>query len=238
MTLATHHWGSGEKCAVLIHGLYNLGVAWHATAAELVTRGYRVIAVDLPGHGLSPRAPQYPASALRQAVVNAVPHAPDLVIGHSLGAFTARLTAPLLQPARVVYVDPAFDIMEGTWEQREEARLRFAGWIALTESGVRESNPTWSDADVHIELLGRALFDPDFLQIFHDDSYVELPEPTDAAVLVVKGEHDSAVLPEREQALRAEGATIRVVPGTGHNLNRDDHAGFLTAIDDWMTPLT
>jgi hypothetical protein len=34
--------------------------------------------------------------------------------------------------------------------------------------------------------------------------------------------------------LRALGFEVRVVPGAGHTVNRDDFEGFLTALDGWV----
>jgi pimeloyl-ACP methyl ester carboxylesterase len=71
--LATHSWGDGvalgdgsgsgeasgsganRPLALLIHGVTSSSMTWWRVAPELVRRGYRVLAVDLRGHGASPR---------------------------------------------------------------------------------------------------------------------------------------------------------------------------------------
>ena len=47
---------AGPRTAVLIHGIMSDSRAWHRVTGELEQRGFRVIAVDLAGHGRSPRA--------------------------------------------------------------------------------------------------------------------------------------------------------------------------------------
>jgi pimeloyl-ACP methyl ester carboxylesterase len=47
--------GRAEPLALLIHGVTSSSRTWWRVAPELVRRGYRVLAVDLRGHGASPR---------------------------------------------------------------------------------------------------------------------------------------------------------------------------------------
>ncbi len=104
-----------EPLALLIHGVTSSSRTWWRVAPELVRRGYRVLAVDLRGHGESPRITeglvlgdlsadvletllakervpgkgQHPA-ADGQGVGGTTESAPiDLVVGHSLGALVA-----------------------------------------------------------------------------------------------------------------------------------------------------
>ena len=56
MRLAVQESGNGSKTAVLIHGIMSDSRAWHRVTAELEEHGFRVLAVDLAGHGRSPRA--------------------------------------------------------------------------------------------------------------------------------------------------------------------------------------
>ena len=53
-TLAAREWGDGDRVAVLIHGMAGDGGDWAPVAPLIAARGYRVVAVDLPGHGRSP----------------------------------------------------------------------------------------------------------------------------------------------------------------------------------------
>ena len=57
MKLHTREWGAGHRVAVLLHGTMADSRAWWQVGPALAGRGYRVIAVDLPGHGRSPRCP-------------------------------------------------------------------------------------------------------------------------------------------------------------------------------------
>ena len=49
MQLAVHASGGGSRTAILIHGIMSDSRAWHRVTAELESRGFRVLAVDLAG---------------------------------------------------------------------------------------------------------------------------------------------------------------------------------------------
>ncbi|MFL6072466.1 MAG: alpha/beta fold hydrolase [Mycobacteriales bacterium] len=47
--------GAGTRTVVLLHGWMSAGTVWRRPAAALAARGYRVVALDLRGHGQSSR---------------------------------------------------------------------------------------------------------------------------------------------------------------------------------------
>jgi pimeloyl-ACP methyl ester carboxylesterase len=109
--------GREEPLALLIHGVTSSSRTWWRVAPELVRRGYRTLAVDLRGHGSSPRVSEglvlgdLSADVLETLQANgrratdgqragggverpAAGGRPavdlvDLVVGHSLGALVA-----------------------------------------------------------------------------------------------------------------------------------------------------
>ncbi len=106
--------GRGET-VILVHGMVVSQHAWRAVARLLVEAGYRVLAVDLPGHGDSPK-PDDPASYTAQARVGTLSEWIDRVApgetfclaGFSLGGFLC-LDYCLTHPERVsrlALVDP------------------------------------------------------------------------------------------------------------------------------------
>jgi pimeloyl-ACP methyl ester carboxylesterase len=52
--------------------------------------------------------------------------------------------------------------------------------------------------------------------------------------LVVLADRSRLVGPELADRLRADGFEVRVVAGSGHVINRDDHDGFMRALDGWI----
>lgn len=77
---------------VLIHGAAESGRNWYLVARELRARGHDVIAPDLPCEDDTAGFPEYAAS-----VIAAIGGRTDpIIVGHSLGGFTATLVADRL----------------------------------------------------------------------------------------------------------------------------------------------
>jgi len=92
--IQVYEWGTGDRTAVIVHGWSSHAARFAPLAQALVARGWRVLAFDAPGHGLSPgrlsSLPQF-IGALDAVIESLGPvHA---LIGHSLGALaiTVRL---------------------------------------------------------------------------------------------------------------------------------------------------
>src|SRR3954462_13362859 len=128
--------------------------AWHRVSDELVTQGFRVIALDLAGHGSSPRARRYSPAGWADDVVETLQplltHRPDVIMGHSLGALVASIVADRLAPRAAVYVDPAFAFPRGA--RGVEIKLICAVPRRPRRGALVGWNPRWSAADVEIEL--------------------------------------------------------------------------------------
>jgi pimeloyl-ACP methyl ester carboxylesterase/acyl carrier protein len=96
--LAFLEWGAGQdQTVVLIHGILDQALAWQLVAQPLADRGYRVIAPDLRGHGLSdhdPRGEGYSLLSFCSDLADLVDHlqlSRFLVAGHSMGSLTGVL---------------------------------------------------------------------------------------------------------------------------------------------------
>ena len=77
--------------AVLVHGVTSSSRTWWRVGPALAGRGFRVLAVDLRGHGASPRTVAgLSLSDLAADVAETVGGDPvELLVGHSLGALVA-----------------------------------------------------------------------------------------------------------------------------------------------------
>jgi pimeloyl-ACP methyl ester carboxylesterase len=90
-------WGERDRPGVvLVHG----GAAhahWWAFLAPLLTHHYRVLAIDLSGHGDSGRRDAYPREVWADEVMAAADHAnfvgPPVLVGHSMGGFVCIAAA-------------------------------------------------------------------------------------------------------------------------------------------------
>ena len=128
-TSGTPQRGADRGTFLLVHGAWHSAMHWDAVAAILAGRGCRVLAIDLPGHGLKAK---FPEAYLRQdlaalatepsplkdvtlddyvaAVVTAArglaQYGPVTVVGHSLGGLAITRAAEAIPELihRLVYL--------------------------------------------------------------------------------------------------------------------------------------
>jgi len=236
MRLAVRETGTGSRTAVLIHGFMSDSRSWHRVTAELESRGFRVFAVDLAGHGSSPRARRYSLRGWADDVVETLrpmlPGPPDLVMGHSLGGLVASLVADRLSPRTAIYIDPAFAFPGGV--RGAFLKALFALSPRPRRSILVRLNPKWDAADVEIELAGLRDWDRRTLFGFADTRLLVPPVNLVAPSLVVLAEKSWLVPAPTATALRRLGMTVETVPGSGHAVFRDQHAGFVRVLDRWL----
>ncbi|MFF2848362.1 alpha/beta fold hydrolase [Streptomyces sp. NPDC058001] len=229
MLLQGREWGCGERVVVLVHGIMSDHRTWWRVGPALASRGYRVIGVDLRGHGASGRG-EYGAELFADDLVETVPTGAELVIGHSLGGLAVSLAVERLAPARVVYADPAWAL--GTLAVEPAV---FVDFRDATREMVVELNPGWADADVDVELATLQAWDPDTaFGVTGARAADRIPEGPAVPSLVVAAGRGSLVSDALKTDLTARGFTVRTVPGAGHTLHRDDFDGFFQALDGWI----
>ncbi|MFI6316306.1 alpha/beta fold hydrolase [Nonomuraea sp. NPDC050556] len=227
MKLNVHERGDGDKVAILIHGGMSDHRTWHAVEADLLSRGYRVIAPDLRGHGMSPRG-DYTPQHLGDDLVDSLPQGADVAIGHSLGGLSLSLAVDRLLPKKAIYSDPGFSLDNVPAEATAFMRQMVT---TSTEDSVRTMNPRWSQADIDAELAGFALFDVAFFGGIKG-SYV--PEKPIVPSLVQIADPSFTVNAEEAKLLESRGFEVRVVKGAGHCIHRDDFPGFMASLEGWI----
>ncbi|MFC9284495.1 alpha/beta fold hydrolase [Streptomyces collinus] len=230
MRLHTHEWGTGDRVAVLVHGIMSDHRTWRRVAPVLADKGYRVVGVDLRGHGASGRG-AYGAEIWAGDLVETLPGKPELAIGHSLGAMALALAVERLAPARAVYCDPAWEPAAGL----ASAGALFADFKTAGRAMITHFNPRWEEADVDVELATLALWDPATAHALAD-VYAVSRTPAHPVVpsLVVRAGSSALVPPALAERLTRAGFEVRTVTTAGHTLYRDDFDGFMAALDGWV----
>ena len=155
--------GVGDDVAVLLHGLMGSAESWHRVAPALVAQGFRVLALDLPGHGRSPRDHEATVATVAESVVETVNTiAPDArlhIIGHSFGGAALAAAAPALQPALAAYVDTVA-VFDGDDDRGAVAAQYEIDRRRRTIEGLRSSRPYYSAEDAIVEARAAEDFDP------------------------------------------------------------------------------
>ncbi len=210
---------------LLVHGLRGESTVLLALARVLVERGYRVVAIDLPGHGRSPRPkPGFDIGRAATLVARATerllpgPQRP-VIVGHSMGGWIVALAAlehpelysrvVLISSAGTIFDPPSYPLLlpRTTSEARGGMPLLF-------------DDPPWVPGPI---LWLAAQRDPrtslDLLRSAADGRYL-LEGLLGAMVppaLVIWGEGDRLIPVASGRRIAAElGAPLLIVPHAGH----------------------
>ncbi|MCX7521827.1 alpha/beta hydrolase [Microbacterium sp. STN6] len=234
MQLFTREWGTGDRHAVLIHGVMSDSRNWRTVGPALADLGYHVVAVDLPGHGNSPKAAEYTPELLAASVIESVPAHPHLAMGHSLGGYVLSLALPELQPTRAIYVDPAFSSPRLPWWLRLLAPMSVRRLLASSREKIARNNPRWDPEDVEVEAETFRAFDQRMIGMMLEPDAFRAPTSMLVPSLMVLADNSQLVNDELAERMRLAGFEVRVVRGATHTVNRDDFAAFMAALDGWL----
>lgn len=234
--------GEGEP-VVLVHMAPWSSIAFRHAMPKLADAGYRVIAIDLPGHGMSspPKAPSIEvyAEALA-ALIGQLDLAPCVVLGHRGGGLVAgRLAATRPELVAALVFD---NVPFMSADMRAERVGRFPDDQSLHGDGShiqarwdwvkRVGDKDWSDETVHIAVVTYFLHGP---WKEHGHSVIPLYDfEADAPAiscpaLIIAGKTD-AVYPsaERLSAARPDWPLAELPGGPGMVTDR---------IDEWAVPV-
>ena len=226
--LHVREWGDGDRVALLIHGLSGSSGSWWQVGPALAERGYRVLAPDLAGHGLSPRD-GYSREQWADDLLEAAPENVELAIGHSLGGVLLAMIVEYLRPRRAIYEDPAWYPADAGFGAAQPAIRAMKDWDA---DQLRALSPHWSESNVQAELDALAAWDPDTTRMrYLETAY--LPTFPVVPSLILLADPSAMIPPPIAERYRAAGFDTRTVPGTGHSIHTDDFEGFLAALEGW-----
>jgi lipase len=252
VTLHAYTWGDPDAPPIVcLHGVTSYGGRFDGLAEPLAAR-YRVIALDLLGHGHSQWEPPWDVGAHVEAILASVPAGPAVWIGHSFGG---RLAAEVgaREPGRVervVLLDPALRVLPHVGLDMAELERVDASY-ATVEDAVQSRYDT-----------GRVLLAPRELVIDSDRAHMEPgpdgrlryrycksavvaawsimasapPAPLEVPTLFVLGADSWLTVPEEIDAYRrALGDLVEVVtvPG-GHTVYWDALAETNAAIEAFL----
>lgn len=229
--------GSGSRCAVLLHGMLGSAESWQRVVPLLVDAGYRVLALDLPGHGLSPRDPTMTLEGAADAVVDTVrafvDNPPAVAIGHSYGALLLAAAAERMRPDVAVYVDAPLSFPGGA--DRGAALARYEGDKRVrTSRWLREVRPHYSEADAVVEGRAAERFDPaTSASISAGPGGSWLPSP---GSIVLRAEPSAFVTDADVRMLRDRGVDVRSIPDAAHTVWYSHFDAFVAALPEIFSP--
>ncbi|MEZ0091630.1 alpha/beta fold hydrolase [Streptacidiphilus sp. EB129] len=232
MKLNIREWGTGDRIALLVHGIMSDSRTWRRVGPALAERGYRVIAVDLRGHGGSGRG-EYSPGLFAEDLVETLPVGAELAIGHSLGGLTLSRAVDRLLPRRAVYSDPAWHFARPEEGFDPAVFVQFAA--AATHDTIAGMNPRWEEADIQVELETLAVWDgATALGLSALAEQAGLPAGAVVPSLVQAADPSFLLSPADQETLRERGFEVRTVTGAGHTIHRDDFDGFMGSLEGWI----
>lgn len=241
MRLNTTTFGDGPRTVGLVHGLGQSGELWHDFAAPLVAGDeHTVIAVDLRGHGDSPRGGSYRVDDFAADLVDTLPTGLDVLACHSLGGSIVPRAVDALAPKQALYLDPGFQLALPTSGWR--ARLFWAApTLSLVLSALARRGHQQQAAAAHTprtrELTERAKrkFDKKMIgEVYRDIAHHPFvpAAPTVPSTVVLSAEGDAVVPPALATDLERLGWDLRRLDGITHELWLEDAPKTTEAVAD------
>ncbi|MEV4080036.1 alpha/beta fold hydrolase [Nonomuraea fuscirosea] len=246
MELAFERRGTGAPL-VLIHGIGHHWQGWLPVMDRLAA-AHTVIAVDLPGFGVSPGLPPgipYTAETLADAVESfcaSLGIREPAVAGNSLGGYIALelasrgvvRTAAALSPAgfwsrpELLYCQSVLRAMRASARSLPPEQLAMTAGnrhLRAVSAGLLVARPSRLDPAALVaatQALGQAVGFEETLESFGG---LMPPAPPKSPITIAWGEHDRLLL--RRQAVRAarwSGQRVKLLQGCGHLPMSDDPA--------------
>ncbi len=234
---------------VFIHGSGDSAAAWQRQIAFLGEE--RALALDLPGHGAraadaGPREMSVRDYALDvRAQIQAAGLRQPIVAGHSLGgaiALQLALDWPeefsgliLIGTGARLRVLPA--LLEAARRDQAGTLQQIRGLARRTDEPARplDASPLDSPPAASVPPLAEGVFYRDLAACNAFDVMAEIgriPLPA----LVICGEEDAMTPPKYAEYLRTHlpRATLRMIPGAGHMVMRDQPEALNAAIGEWL----
>ena len=253
----------GAPQLVLLHGITSSAAANWPSIAHWSQRGWRVIALDARGHGLSPRwQPQQLLRAGQQLVddvVEVLQHLPTptpgpkpILIGHSMGAATAAVVAAqrpdlvsalvLEDPARYGTRSPSELLRRGQARANHVRRTLVdlpASLAALLENAGTPGQPSTQEALPALwasQQMDQSLLDTGV--VAPEVEFTQLMQSITLPTLLLTGDRrgEARVGPQLLAQLIEQNPHIcgQVMPGAGHQVRRANPQAYYDVVDAFL----
>ena len=120
--------GDGKITVFLLHGMYGAKDYWRYQTERLVARGYRVVAWDAPGYGLSPPPENFSFDVLAEAaaqLVRATGSERNVVFGHSMGGqITPRIRLKIPERVHGIVISATIGYFGNRTKEEQEEFVR------------------------------------------------------------------------------------------------------------------
>lgn len=242
--------GKGERAVLLLHGYMECLESWDMLIKKLSTT-YRVIALDLPGHGISEtkgevHTMKFLAETIA-ALLDKIGISEVVAIGHSMGGYVAlalkRLRPNLVSKMVLLHSTPDSDTPEKRHNREREIEVILTGrkeLLATINPGRGFAKENQKRFMEHIKESEQQIM------ITDDDGIIALlkgmmeredsNDLIDENTMMVFGQKDEYMPIEYCQTLVAKhpSATILWLETSGHNGHLEEQEKFIESLNNWL----
>jgi 3-oxoadipate enol-lactonase len=120
--------GAGKTTVFLLHGIYGAKDYWRYQTERLVAKGYRVVAWDAPGYGISPLPEPFDFDVVAEAaaaLIRATASERNVVFGHSMsGQITPRIRLKLPELVHGIVITATIGYFGNRTKEEQEEFVR------------------------------------------------------------------------------------------------------------------
>ncbi|GLS98890.1 alpha/beta hydrolase [Sphingobium jiangsuense] len=245
--------GDGPITIFLLHGGYGSKDYWAYEIPELVGKGYRVVAWDAPGYGLSPLPEDYSIEMVADHAAHLVTELGtdrNIVIGHSMGGIVGPKVAQLI-PGRIHALVISASIASLAQGGEEFARdfiekrvppLRKVKTLAEAAMPLLKSmfapQSSGPAVDLVLDVAGKTPSETFIQAMLAIQRYEGAPvvQALDIPVLCVGGRADPVAQPQliEQTAALIPGAEMKIFENTGHYPFAEDRDAFNAVLFDFL----
>ena len=120
--------GEGAVTVFLLHGIYGSKEYWRYQTERLIAKGYRVVAWDAPGYGLSPLPEGFSFDVVAEAgaqLIKAVGSERNILHGHSMGGqITPRIRLKVPERVHGIVISSTIGYFGNRTKEEQEEFVR------------------------------------------------------------------------------------------------------------------
>ncbi len=229
---------AGRVTIYLLHGIYGAKEYWRYQTKRLIDRGYRVIAWEAPGYGLSPLPDNFSFDGVAEAgaqLIRATAGERNVVFGHSMGGqITPRIVSKVRDRVQAAVITATIGYFGNRTKEEQEEFVR-----KRSTPPPPGTDPVTAQLMVVNSMLGPASTGPEVelvrsvaaatppktvqaavkaVQAYPESEAVAMIKALSVPTLLVAGEVDQTghAAGMRRVADMIERSTFAVISGSGH----------------------
>ncbi len=216
---------AGRVTIYLLHGIYGAKEYWRYQTKRLIDRGYRVIAWEAPGYGLSPLPDNFSFDSVADAgaqLIRATAGERNVVFGHSMGGqITPRIVSKVRDRVQAAVITATIGYFGNRTKEEQEEFVR-----KRSTPPPPGTDPVTAQLMVVNSMLGPASTGPE-VELVRSVAAATPPKTVQAAVKAVQA------YPESEAVAMIKGLSVPTLLVAGE-VDQTGHAAGMRRVADMI----